>query len=269
MGYETILVDADFAGVYLQAYVHQLDPEKVLRSYLEGRIRDINDLALPTPFKHLRFITGSPDLGFYNRVIFTAKQKLIRNIQWLQAHFVVIDLGVGSTYGNLDFFLKADHSLVVASCDKLLLHETYGLIRVALVRKLQKSANQWPELFHSFQKCGDLTDGEKILTVDAFLQENAKDEPRVCEFIRDQIKLFHPNLILNNLQKNDDRERAGILPVLVKIVLNVHLAEWGEIRHDPILEKAASRANAELVLRDCAAGNDLALILQKKLVPLS
>jgi flagellar biosynthesis protein FlhG len=265
MGHETILVDADFSGAHLHTLVHRSDPEKALRNYLEGRSRDINDLALQTPFKRLRFITGSPSLGAYNRVTLTAKQKLIGNLQWLQARYIVIDLGAGSTYGNLDFFLKADHPLVVASSDKHSLHDAYGLIRTALVRNLQKNAYQWPELFHGFQKCGDLTKGIEILTVNTFLHEHANDESRICEFIRKQIGLFRPALILNKLQKNDDRERAKMLPLITKIVLNVNLEAWGEIRHDPQIKKATSNANSELLIKGCAAGKDLALILQKKL----
>ena len=64
------------------------------------------------------------------------KQKLLRQIHRLPADFVVLDLGGDTSFNTLDFFLFADHRLVVTTADPASVLDAYSFIKVALLRRL-------------------------------------------------------------------------------------------------------------------------------------
>ncbi len=257
MEFEVVLVDADFSGANLYGYVNIFRPEKPMQKFIDNRSRDINALAMSSPYPHVRFLTGTAQVAGHSQSLHALRHNVRKNLQHLQSHFVIIDLGAGSSFQNLDFFLLADDQIVLSTCDSLSLYDAYGFIRAALFRKIQHNALTWPELFKKLMVCGDLTKGDHIRTVPAFLKEHEKEVPGVCRLIKDETLQFTPRLLLNNVHPNDDHGRAQNLGLITQSVLNVKTESWGEIRHDPQVREAAVKIRPDLLTGDCAALHDV------------
>lgn len=264
-GYETVLVDVDFASSRLLDRMAQKNPEKNLHRFLEGRNQDINALTVPTVFRHLRLITASPVFVTFGHILLLLKQKLAQQLRHLQAHYLVLDLGAGSTFAHLDFFLNADHPLIVTTCEKESLLEAYELLRVGQSRKLQKAAQDWPELYQLFQQCGDLSKAEASITVNEFLLQHAKTDSRFTALIQNSLTALRPAWILNKRRREDDVERAYILPILSREILNLPLQKWGEIRYEDRIKMASQSGNSELLAKECRAGEEVLILLKKNL----
>jgi flagellar biosynthesis protein FlhG len=261
MEFEVVLIDADFSGSNLYGYVNIFRPEKSMQRFIDNRSRDINSLALNSPFSHVRFLTGTPQIAAHSQALHSLRQNVRKNLPHLQAHFVIIDLGAGSSFQNLDFFLMADTPIVLSTCDSLSLYDAYGFIRAALFRKIQHNSLTWPDIFKKLITCGDLTKGENIRTVAAFLKEHESEMPGVCRLIKDETLQFSPRLLLNSVHPNDDHGRAQNLRMITQHVLNVKTESWGEIRHDPQVREAAIKIRPELLTTNCAALKDVEHLL--------
>lgn len=264
-GHETVLVNADFNAGGLVRRLIQKNPERNLHRFLEGRTRNMNELVLPTRINHLRVLFAGSHIASYHRILLSLKQKLAQDLRRLQAAYVVLDLGAGSTYGPLDFFLGAEYPLLLATTAKQTLLDAYGLLRVALVRNLHKNAHQWPEWYRQLQRCGDLNQGS-LLTVPAFLHNMAKNEPHLSEQIAGQTARFRPALIVNKCSKKENLERADLLPVLAGQMLNIRLRKWGNISYDPQVDRAVQSENLALLTRGSLAVSEVSGVVMKHIL---
>jgi len=264
-GHGTVLVNTDFAVAGILRRLIQKNPERNLHRFLEGRTRNMNELVLPTRINHLRVLTAGSHIASYHRILLSLKQKLAQDLRRLQADYVVLDLGAGSTYGPMDFFLSAEYPLLLATTAKQTLLDAYGLLRVALVRNLHKNAHQWPEWYRQLQRCGDLGQGP-LLTVPAFLHTMAKSEPHLSEQIAAQTAQFRPALIVNKCSKKENLERADLLPVLVGQVLNIRLRKWGTISYDPQVDRAVQNENLSLLTRGSISVTEVSGLVMKHIL---
>lgn len=267
LGHETVLVDADFAGASLHGHLSPFNAERSLRNYLEGKTEDINDLALPTKQDRLRLITGSPGIASYVQLTFAAKQKLLRNLRQLQSRFVILDLGSGSSFSNVDFFLIADDPVIVSTCESRSLQEAYGFLRVALFRKLQKTSRGWPELYAQFITLGELTLAGPIATVHAFLQEYHRDYPAICSFLENEVAAFRTRLVVNDLHASDDGEKIHTLQLVAKQILGLTVDDWGTIRKDEAVRQALQELNPLMMMAGEAAEDVERVIRSQILIP--
>ncbi|HPN36523.1 MAG TPA: AAA family ATPase [bacterium] len=264
-GQETVLVNTDFTAGGIVRRLIQKNPERNLHRFLEGRTRNMNELVLPTRINHLRVLFAGTHIASYHRILLSLKQKLAQELRRLQASYVVLDLGAGSTYGPMDFFLNAEYPLLLATAAKQTLLDAYGLLRVALVRNLHKNAYQWPEWYRQLQRCGDLS-REPLATVPSFLHAVAKSEPQLSEQIAAQTAQFRPALIVNKCSKKESLERAELLPVLACQVLNIRLRKWGNISYDAQVDRAVQSENLALLTRGSSAVAEMSSLVMKHIL---
>ena len=69
---------------------------------------------------------------------YMVKEKLLRYIVNLDADFVLIDLGAGTTFNTLDFFTLSDAGLIVCSSEPHARVDAYGFIKNTVYRKLRR-----------------------------------------------------------------------------------------------------------------------------------
>ena len=247
-GKKAIIVDADFSGANLHACLGTFDPQVTLQRYLDQQSTNLNDVALETPFKNLRIITGMPGLYASAQIKYWEKQKLLRNLKRLEADYVILDLGPGNFYTNVDFFLNSDDKVVITTADALSMYDAYGFLRVALFRKLQKTFHSWPEILQRLQECGDLAKGNKAKSLRAVLEKSPDIPPSCRELAERQIAAFRPKVVMNLKRESDDRQDLNALRLVTKNLLGVDIDFWGEIRYDPAVVAAIKSLQPEMLL---------------------
>ena len=107
MGKRTILVDMDLGGANLHTLLGIKSPERTLNDFVTRRYSALEDICIPTPEKKLRLISGASEILSLSNPHFSQKVKIIKNIFKLDADYVILDLGAGTSFNVLDFFLFA------------------------------------------------------------------------------------------------------------------------------------------------------------------
>jgi flagellar biosynthesis protein FlhG len=114
-GKKVIIVDVDLGGSNINHLVGIRNPAYTLEDFIHRRTEKIEDVALDTPVENLKVICGAGHiLGMANPKS-AQKARLFNNLAKLEADIILLDLGAGTSYATLDFFLFASRKLIVLS----------------------------------------------------------------------------------------------------------------------------------------------------------
>ena len=114
MNFKVIVIDLDLGGANLHTCLGVPIPEKTLSDYLTKKIRNLSELVTPTPIENLSIISGAQDNTGIANLKQMHKNKLLSKLGDLDADYIILDLGAGTTYNTLDFFIYADKGILTS-----------------------------------------------------------------------------------------------------------------------------------------------------------
>lgn len=134
---KVVIVDADLGGANVHTCLGIQQPRTTLTDYVDRKVAKLEEVRIQTSIPNLSLIGGAMDALDAANLKFQQKQKLLRNLQTLDADTVVIDLGAGTSFNVLDFFLVAHHGLLVLLPEPTSIENAYRFIKSAFFRRLQ------------------------------------------------------------------------------------------------------------------------------------
>ncbi len=203
-GKRTVLVDLDLGGANLHLYLGETRLERSINDFLMGRVPTLEKAMTSTRYG-LQFIGGdSSQLGAAN-IPFTQKLKLLREIKQIEADYIILDLGGDTSYNIIDFFLAANHGLVVTTCDPAAYLEAYNFIKIALYRKLNRiygaESSLGVEKDHRLQEIiaeATLSTKEnRVNSIGQLLEIIREEQPSNLFLINRVLRDFTPSLVIN------------------------------------------------------------------------
>ncbi len=134
---EVVLIDADLGAPNLHTLLGMKPSHPDLGDFLTGAAASLEETAVETPYRNLRLIKGSENILFVANLAHFRKLRLLRQIRQLQTKNVILDLGTGSSYNTLDFFLSANPGVVVATPEPTAIENTYLFLKSCIMRVLK------------------------------------------------------------------------------------------------------------------------------------
>ena len=108
-GRQVVLADLDVGGADAHIMFGELNPPVTLTDFLNKGVNRLADVAIPiTLHPNLRLIPGTGETLATANMVYARKKRLMKQFQELTADVVVIDIGAGTSYHALDFFLMGD-----------------------------------------------------------------------------------------------------------------------------------------------------------------
>jgi len=139
MGKRVALVDADLGGANLHTLLGIPNPKANLSDFLSKKVSRLAEVMTPTPVDNLWLVSGARALVDMANPNFGQKGKILRHINALQADHVILDLGAGSAFNVLDFFLLARKGVLVVVPEPTSIENSYHFLRAAFFRKLKRA----------------------------------------------------------------------------------------------------------------------------------
>ncbi|MEE8430721.1 MAG: P-loop NTPase [Candidatus Desulfatibia sp.] len=208
-GFRTVVVDLDLGGANLHLYLGETFIKSNINDFLDKSVSTLQQTMISTKYGPLLIGGNSSQLGAAN-ISFMRKLKLMKAVKNLDADFIIIDLGGDTSYNIIDFFLLADHGIVMTTCDPASYLEAYNFIKMALYRKLNRLFG--PESKYKAQKDNDLekliveatmsTNGSKVVKVDDLVKKVKRQFPRSLSVLKEAISTFRPYLVVNRIPPN-------------------------------------------------------------------
>ena len=135
-----IAADLDLGCGNLNACLGVRRPQGSIDAYLRRRVGSLAEVLTPTEQENLRMIctsySGAPEMQLAEGT----KLRLQHEIRHLEADYVLMDLGAGTSADVLDFFLAADERIVVITPESLSLHNAFVFLKTAVLRFLRRES---------------------------------------------------------------------------------------------------------------------------------
>jgi len=204
MGNKVIAVDLDLGGANLHTCLGLPIPSVTLSDFVSKKVTHFDDLLVPTPIQNLKIISGAQDeLGMAN-LKHMHKSEIIAKLQELDADYILFDLGAGTAFNTIDFFISADKGILVALPEPTSIENTYRFIKTVFYRKLKLI-----EGLEDFESIIDdamnakLASGASLSPAD-LIRKISLTHPELASKIKLEMSHFRPNLIINQVRSQAD-----------------------------------------------------------------
>ncbi len=134
---DVVLVDADLGAPNLHPLLGIKASHPDLGDFLTSAVPALEEAAVETPYRGLRIVKGSENILFIANINHYRKLRFLRQLRQLRTQNVILDLGTGSSFNTLDFFLSANPGVVVATPEPTAIENTYLFLKSCIMRVLK------------------------------------------------------------------------------------------------------------------------------------
>ena len=246
-GLRTVVVDLDLGGANLHLYLGETFINININDFLNKRVSILQQTMINTKYGPFLIGGNSSQLGAAN-INFMRKLKLMKAIKNLDADFIILDLGGDTSYNIIDFFLLADHGIVMTTCDPASYLDAYNFIKTSLYRKLNRLFG--PESKYKAQKDSDLeelvyeatmsTNGSKVIKIEDLVEKVERQLPRSLPVLKEALSTFRPYLIINRAPNNSNVSKiVKRIQAVSSKMLSVKVRYLGSIPYQSEIEASA------------------------------
>ena len=232
-GKRTVLIDADLGGANLHTLLGIKSPPRTLIDFINRKFGSLEEICIDTEAKNLRLISGSSEVLSLANPHFSQKVKLINHFSRLDADYVVIDLGAGTSFNVLDFFLSAHEKIVVLTPEPTSIQNAYIFVRNAVYRRLSRLSSKNPSLQTLVKIAMDPKNELQVRTVKELLQfiqeSGGKDEAMAIE---KEIREIRPAVITNMVRDNKEKNAGRIVQIVAEKYLMIQSTNLGSVSYD-------------------------------------
>ena len=198
-GKKVVLVDLDLGASNLHTLLGMKIPEMGLDTYIEKTAGNLEEVALTTTIPNLYLISSTRCSLEIANLFYAQKLKIISAIKSLPFDYILLDLGPGTNFNTLDFFLSAPEGFFVTTPEPTAIENTFIFMKSVYLRKLKlslKEANMWNTCQEEITK---LSRGSLKSPLDLISFLIAKD-PEKGKIFEDLLNSLQFRLILNKFR---------------------------------------------------------------------
>ena len=234
-GKKVILIDADLGGGNLHTLVGIRYPHCTLADFINRDTESIEDVLIDSPIENMKLICGADDILGIANPKFAQKTRLFTHINKLEADYIILDLGAGTSYTTMDFFLYAPNKIVVLSPEATSIQNAYGFIKSSLYRHLNRVFSQDPQCLQLIKRVCSSDAGERIESIDKLKEEFKSldtDQQNMFQECLDDMKM---HLIVNMVRSGKESEIGDIVKTVAEKYLSLRPETLGIVQYDKIL----------------------------------
>jgi flagellar biosynthesis protein FlhG len=240
LGKRIVMVDADLGGANLHTCLGMQPPKRTLSDFVERKVTKLEEVITPTPIERLGLISGALDfLGAANPK-YTQKLRLLREVARLDVDCVIIDLGGGTGFNILDFFLIADHGVLTVVPEPTSIENAYRFIKAAYYRRLKTIEMAWnlkPLVDQAMSERGGLglkTPADLV----AYVEQR---DPQGGARLRTEIERFPLKLVVNQARTPEEQRLGLAVSEACRKYFGIPMQFLGAIPYDDAVWRAVRR----------------------------
>ena len=232
---ETVaLLDADLGGANLHTMLGMRNPSLTLSDFIARRCGTLEEVLNPTPYERLWLVSGARALMESANPSFGQKLKILRHIASLPVDHVLLDLGAGSSFAVLDFFLAAAVPVLVVVPEPTSVENTYQFIRAAFYRRLKRAGKRSvvQPVVQQAMAAGAVRCPRELI-------ERARTiDPEVGAALAAAAQSFAPAVLVNQVAESAQRRLADDIATACRDYFGVDIVALGAIDRDPLVSRS-------------------------------
>lgn len=246
-GHSVVAADLDLGGSNLHSYLGLPNDLPAIGDFLKQKDAEFDSFLHATPFTNLRFLPGDGRTPFLANMGYPHKIKLIRRLHRIEADYVLVDLGAGSTFNTLDHFSLAAHGLLVTTSDKTAMMGMTQFVKNFMYRVISRNLKDYPDGLSSWNRFLEQPmDARKSRLADITNEIAGHDEAAAIEIQR-LVKFYQPRLILNAGAHPDDlANKLDYASDAMNTMLGLETEHFGFVFADPAVSESIEAGRALL-----------------------
>ena len=236
-GKRCILIDADLGGANLHTLMGIPYPRFTLTDFILRKVSTLAETLVPTSLPNLQLISGSKALLEMGNLHHAQKIKIIRQLFELEADYILLDLGAGSAFNNLDFFLAAHERVMVVVPTPTSVENAYHFLKAAYYRRLKQAircAGPGKEIERYLEEKVSLG----IRSPGQFMARLMETSPKSGAVIRKAMQGFSPKLIVNQVQNVEEVSLGDQMVVACRDFFGIEMGYLGNVKSDECVLRA-------------------------------
>ena len=240
-GDDTVVIDGDLGGANLHTFMGIRTPVKTLNDFIRRQVDNLDEICISTEQKGLRIICGASEVLTLANLQYAQKTKILQAISKIHADHVVLDLGAGTGFNTLDFFLSAHHQIVVMTPQPVAIQNAYAFIRNAVYRTLSRLTNRRPSLGNLVKEAMDPKNEMQVRSVSTLLDRIAESgNPSDASEMAGHLGRIRPTLVTNMTRQPRDKNASRIIQMVSQKHLMIRAGNGGGVYFDPQINALVS-----------------------------
>ena len=207
-GERCIAIDLDLGGSNLHTFLGFDNNNPGIGDFLGQKCASLSEFLVPFPETTLFFVPGDGLRPFLANMMHAHKMRLLRELTRLDADYILIDLGAGTSYNTLDFFRVWNLGLVVTTPEYPAIINMMNFVKNIVLRIIVKGI-------------GDNTD------------ELGRVNRERTDRIRQQLASLKLGLVVNQVKRIEDLQFVGNIQTALKRKLGVDIEWYGTLFEEP------------------------------------
>jgi len=236
-GSRVVLIDADLGGANLHTILGVSTKGPTLTDFLHRRIERLADIVAPTQTVGLLLISGSRAPVDSANPKHGQKARLLRHIAALPADHVVIDLGAGSSFNVLDFFLAAERGVVVVVPEATSVENAYQFLKAAYFRRMRR-AQPRERVKEAITAAMAHLEALDIRSPRELLHRVSETDPVAAEGLSREAQGFDPAIVINRAHRPENRQLGVEMALALEDYFGRRVPFLGAIEEDELLARS-------------------------------
>ncbi|MBW1754198.1 MAG: hypothetical protein JRJ46_14115 [Deltaproteobacteria bacterium] len=158
------------------------------------------------------------------------KQKIISAIRNLPFDYVLLDLGAGTNFNTLDFFLTSKEGIFIFTPEPTSIENSFRFIKAAYLRRLKQIIKR--NAFTAIVKNAVIGPNNEAMKSHDIIDIVLKHDPVRGELLKDKLSEFKFKFIINQFRKNLDAKLGDKLETVCNRHFYSNFEFLGSINYD-------------------------------------
>jgi flagellar biosynthesis protein FlhG len=201
-GKKVVIIDLDLGASNLHTLLGMQSPSIGLNSFLDKTIQDLESTAVSTSIPNLFLISSFHCYMEIANLFYAHKVKIIEAIKRLPFDYVFLDLGPGTNFNMLDFFLTSKEGILICTPEPTSIENSFRFIKTIYYRKLKQMIKK--HIFNSLQKDISKDNVKPGMKPSDIIEFVLKHDPEKERLLRSKLSKFKFKFIFNQFRNNLD-----------------------------------------------------------------
>ncbi len=237
-GKKTVLIDLDLGGSNIHTILGEKNTNAGIGNFISGKEYSFSELLRPSEWENLYFIPGDVLVYGAGELTKAVKNRIIQGILEIEADYIILDLGGGSNFTVVDFFLISNSGLIVTTPQNTSIMNAYAFIKNYAFRFIQRAFAKDKTVASYFRKkLKERKPGSRFIFAD-IMEELTAINPEFGEKAQDFLSVLQPKLLLNRVTDIGDIAMVEGLRDLCLQNLSINMECLGTIMNDPLVDQS-------------------------------
>jgi len=237
-GHQTVVVDLDLGSCNLFSFLEMPNRFAGLGAFLKAGNLDLQELLVATNSPNLFYLAGDGKTPLMANIAYVQKIKLMRHICKLQADYILLDLGAGSSFNALDFFGIASQGLLVTVAEHPAIMSMLVFLKNFMLRSIWREIGKNEPLRQKLHGLLNEPIEQQSITMEKLQREMASEYPQTGQIVDAITHHFRPRIVFNLGEHPDELKITRHVDERLKEVLSLEADYFGFIYNEADVKQA-------------------------------